>query len=250
MNDLILTSEKQGVFTITLNRLDKKNALNTIMYQQLCQFFTYAQENSSVHCLVIRGNENCFCAGNDLHDFIQCSQSDNSTDLAALDFVKVLSNFTKPLIAAVAGAAVGIGTTLLLHCDMVIAANNSKFKLPFTQLGLCPEAGSSLLLPLRLGQNVAFELLVLGKTFTAEQALVYGIANQVCQPKDLLAITEQIALNIAKLPTDAVMTSRRLIRQANQQLLTQVINDESQEFSRLVNSPDCKNILAAFVSKN
>jgi len=249
MNDLILTSEKQGVFTITLNRLDKKNALNTIMYQQLCQLFTYAQENSTIHCLVIRGDENCFCAGNDLQDFMQCSQNDESGDLAALDFVNVLSRFTKPLVAAVAGAAVGIGTTLLLHCDMVIAANNSKFKLPFTQLGLCPEAGSSLLLPLRIGQNKAFELLVLGKTFSAEQALSYGIANQVCQPNELLAIAEDIALSIAKLPTDAVMTSRRLIRQANQHQLAQVINNEGQEFSRLVNTPDCKNILAAFLTK-
>ena len=249
MNDLILTSEKQGVFTITLNRLDKKNALNTIMYQQLCQHFTYAQENDTVHCLLIRGDENCFSAGNDLQDFMQCSQNNDSGDLAALDFVNVLSHFTKPLVAAVAGAAVGIGTTLLLHCDMVIAANNSKFKLPFTQLGLCPEAGSSLLLPLRIGQNKAFELMVLGKGFNAEQALTYGIANQVCQPSELLAIADDVALNIAKLPTDAVMTSRRLIRQANQQLLTQVINDESQEFSRLVNTPDCKNILAAFLTK-
>jgi enoyl-CoA hydratase/carnithine racemase len=132
---------------------------------------------------------------------------------------------------------------------MIIAANNSKFKLPFTQLGLCPEAGSSLLLPLRIGQNKAFELLVLGKTFNAEQALDYGIANQVCQPDELLAIADGIALNIAKLPTDAVMTSRRLIRQANQQQLAQVINNEGQEFSRLVNTPDCKNILSAFLTK-
>lgn len=248
MNDLILTSENQGVYTITLNRLDKKNALNSLMYQQLCQQFIYAQENNAIHCLLIRGDENCFCAGNDLQDFMQCSQDDGD-DLAALEFVNVLSTFTKPIVAAVAGAAVGIGTTLLLHCDMVIAANNSKFKLPFTQLGLCPEAGSSLLLPLRIGQNRAFELLVLGESFTAEQAHTYGIVNQVCQPAELLAIAEKIALNIAKLPTDAVMTSRRLIRQANKQLLAQVINNEGQEFSRLVNTPDCKNILSAFLTR-
>jgi enoyl-CoA hydratase/carnithine racemase len=248
MNDLILTSEKQGVFTITLNRLDKKNALNTIMYQQLCQYFTYAQQSSTVHCLVIRGDENCFCAGNDLQDFMQSSQTGETNDLVGLKFIEVVSNFTKPIVVAVAGAAVGIGTTLLLHCDMVVAANNSKFKLPFTQLGLCPEAGSSLLLPLRIGQNKAFELLVLGKTFNAEQALDYGIANQICQPSELLSTVEEIALTIAKLPTDAVMTSRRLIRQANQKLLAQVINEEGQEFSRLVSSPDCKNILAALLT--
>ncbi|WP_057832879.1 enoyl-CoA hydratase-related protein [Colwellia sp. TT2012] len=243
MSNLILTTEKQGVFTITLNRTDKKNALTNKMYQQLCQHFAYAEQTSSIHCLVIQGNDNCFCAGNDLHDFLQCSADD---DLAALKFVKVLSEFTKPLIAGVAGVAVGIGTTLLLHCDMVIVANNSKFKLPFTQLGLCPEAGSSLLLTQKVGQNKAFELMVLGQSFNAEQALSYGIANQICQPSELIALTAEIAQAIAKLPVESVMTSRRLIRQGNQLALRQVISDESQAFVRLVNTDECKNILAQF----
>lgn len=243
MSNLILTTEKQGVFTITLNRFDKKNALTNDMYKQLCQHFAYAEKTESIHSLVIQGNENCFCAGNDLHDFLQCSADG---DLAALDFVKVLSEFTKPLVAAVAGAAVGIGTTLLLHCDMVIAATNSKFKLPFTQLGLCPEAGSSLLLTQKVGQNKAFELMVLGNTFTAEQALSFGIANQICQPNELLALTEEVALAIARLPVESVMTSRRLIRQSNQLALSKAIEDESQEFVRLVNTDECKNILAQF----
>ncbi|ALO36218.1 crotonase [Colwellia sp. MT41] len=243
MSNLILTTEKQGVFTITLNRIDKKNALTNAMYQQLCQHFSYAEQTPNIHCLVIQGNDNCFCAGNDLHDFLQCSADD---DLAALKFVKVLSEFTKPLVAGVAGVAVGIGTTLLLHCDMVIVANNSKFKLPFTQLGLCPEAGSSLLLTQKVGQNKAFELMVLGQSFNAEQALSYGIANQVCQPNELIALTAEIAQAIAKLPVESVMTSRRLIRQGNKLALSQVISDESQEFVRLVNTDECKNILAQF----
>ena len=174
---------------------------------------------------------------------MQCSTDD---DLAALEFVKVLSEFTKPLVAGVAGVAVGIGTTLLLHCDMVIAADNSKFKLPFTQLGLCPEAGSSLLLTQKVGANKAFELMVLGKTFNAEQALSYGIANQTCQPNELMALTAEIAQAIANLPVDAVMTSRRLIRQGHKLALSQAISDESQEFVRLVNTDECKNILAQF----
>jgi len=243
MSDLILTTERNGVFTITLNRFDKKNALTNDMYLQLIQYFCYAEQTSSIHCVVIQGNDTCFCAGNDLHDFIQCSADG---DLAALAFVKVLSEFTKPLIAGVAGAAVGIGTTLLLHCDMVIAASNSKFKLPFTQLGLCPEAGSSLLLVQKVGANKAFELMVLGHTFNAEQALSFGIANQTCQPDELLAMTEKVALAVAGLPTDSVMTSRRLIRQGNQLALSQVISDEGEEFLRLVNTDECKNILAQF----
>ena len=243
MDNLILTTENQGVFTITLNRIDKKNALTNDMYKQLCQYFAYAEQTSSIHCLVIQGNEQCFCAGNDLHDFIQCSADD---ELAALAFVKVLSEFTKPLVAGVAGVAVGIGTTLLLHCDMVIAANNSKFKLPFTQLGLCPEAGSSLLLTQKVGPNKAFELMVLGQTFNAEQALSYGITNQTCQPDELLALTSDVAQAIANLPVESVMTSRRLIRQGNKLALSQVLSDESQAFSHLVKSDECKNILAKF----
>lgn len=243
MNNLILTTENQGVFTITLNRIDKKNALTNDMYKQLCQYFDYAEQTSSIHCLVIQGNEQCFCAGNDLHDFIQCSADD---ELAALDFIMVLSEFTKPLVAGVAGVAVGIGTTLLLHCDMVIAANNSKFKLPFTQLGLCPEAGSSLLLTQKVGPNKAFELMVLGNTFNADQALSYGITNQTCQPDELLALTADVAQTIANLPVESVMTSRKLIRQANKTALSQIMSAESQAFSHLVKSDECKNILAKF----
>jgi enoyl-CoA hydratase/carnithine racemase len=243
MSNLILTTEKNGIFTIVLNRVDKKNALTNDMYKQLCQHFSYVEKTESIHCMVIQGDENCFCAGNDLHDFLQCSADG---DLAALDFVKVLSEFTKPLVAGVAGAAVGIGTTLLLHCDMVIAATNSKFKLPFTQLGLCPEAGSSLLLTQKVGQNKAFELMVLGNTFNAEQALAFGIINQTCQPNELLTKVEEVALAIASLPVESVMTSRRLIRQSNQLALSEAIKEESREFLHLVNTDECKNILAQF----
>jgi len=244
MTDLIITKENNGLFTIILNRFDKKNALNALMYQQLCQHFTYAKNNNHIHCILIHGDENCFCAGNDLQDFVERSEEDDS--LAALDFVKILSEFNKPIVAAVAGAAVGIGTTLLLHCDMVIAANNAKFKLPFTQLGLCPEAGSTLLLTQLVGQNRAFELMVLGNTFSAEEALQYGIVNQVCLPSELITTGENIANTISRLPNDAVMTSRRLIRQASQSQLSQVIEDEGNEFTRLVNTPECKEILGQF----
>jgi enoyl-CoA hydratase/carnithine racemase len=243
MSNLILTNEQNGVLTITLNRFDKKNALNDQMYQQLCQQFDYARFADHVHCVLIHGDENCFCAGNDLEDFIQANAD---SELAAFKFIKILATFNKPLVAAVAGAAVGIGTTLLLHCDMVYAATNSKFKLPFTQLGLCPEAGSSYLLPLRVGANRAFELMVLGETFNAEQAFNYGLVNKVCSAEALLSTAEKTALTIAKLPSDAVLTSRKLIRQASQTVLTQVMDNEANEFFRLVNGDECKNIIAKF----
>jgi len=246
MTDLIITKENQGVFTIILNRQDKKNAINNMMYKLLCKHFNYAKNKSAIHCVLIHGDKSCFCAGNDLQDFIECTQNDS---LAALDFIKTLNAFHKPIIAAVAGPAVGIGTTLLLHCDMVFAANNTKFKLPFAQLGLCQEAGSSLLLSRMAGQNRAFELLVLGNTFDAEQAKEYGIVNQVCQPDDLLTTANATAMSIASLPNDAVITSRKLIRQATQQSLSQVIDSEAAEFSRLVKTDACKEIMARFFSK-
>lgn len=244
MTDLIITKENNGIFTIILNRLDKKNALNNDMYQQLCQHLDYAKTNKHIHCILIHGDENCFCAGNDLQDFLESSE--NGDSLAAFDFVKALSQFNKPIVAAVAGAAVGIGTTLLLHCDMVIAADNAKFKLPFSQLGLCPEAGSSLLLTRLVGQNRAFELMVLGNTFSAEQAHQYGIVNQVCLPSELISLGEKVAHTISNLPNDAVMTSRRLIRQASQTHLSQVIEDEGNQFARLIKTPECKTILGQF----
>ncbi len=247
MNNLILTKEENRVLTITLNRFDKKNALDTTMYNELSKLFTYANNKDNVHCLVIQGNDNCFCAGNDLQDFIECSKKGDT--LAALEFINILAEFNKPLIAGVAGVAVGIGTTLLLHCDMVIAADNSIFKLPFTQLGLCPEAGSSLLLTQKVGQNKAFELMILGDKFSAEQAREYGIVNQVCQPNELLSLVESIATKIATLPTDSVMTSRRLIRQATQPILYQAMQNESIEFARLVKTDTCTNILNQFFNR-
>ncbi|MBL4909862.1 MAG: enoyl-CoA hydratase/isomerase family protein [Alteromonadaceae bacterium] len=246
MSNLILTAEQNGLFTITLNRFDKKNALNDAMYQQLCQHFEYAAFTDNIHCVLIQGDENCFCAGNDLDDFIK---ADENSDLAAFKFIKILGTFNKPLVAAVAGAAVGIGTTMLLHCDMVFAATNSKFKLPFTQLGLCPEAASSYLLPLRIGANRAFELMILGDTFSAEQAFTYGLVNKVCSPEELLASAQQSAIRIAQLPSDAVITGRRLIRQASQAQIAQVMNDEANEFFRLVKGKECKNIIAKFFKR-
>ncbi|MCJ8318759.1 MAG: enoyl-CoA hydratase-related protein [Colwellia sp.] len=243
MDNLIITKENQGVFTITLNRFSKKNALNNSMYRQLCQHLNYANETDSIHCVLIQGDESCFCAGNDLQDFIESSTDD---ELIAVTLINTLVHFNKPLVAAVAGPAVGIGTTLLLHCDMVIAADNSKFKLPFTQLGLCPEAGSSLLITQLVGHRKAFELMVLGQSFNAKQASQYGIVNQVCASDELLALAEKTALTIARLPHDAVLTSKKLLRQADKAILQQVIVNEVNDFSRLVNSDECKTILSQF----
>jgi enoyl-CoA hydratase/carnithine racemase len=240
MDNLIVTENNNHIVTITLNRFDKKNALTSKMYRQLAKLLLDANSSENTRCVVIQGNDNCFSAGNDLQDFLE-----NSDDFAALEFIDALTAFNKPLIAAVAGHAVGIGTTLLLHCDMVYAANNSKFKLPFTQLGLCPEAGSSSLLPTRVGHVRAFELLVLGKTFNAEQAYEYGLINQVCEPEALLPLAQEAAKAICALPADAVVTSKRLIK-SEPSSLEHSIKEEADEFKRLMVSDDCKKILSQF----
>lgn len=243
MDNLILSDLQNNVLTITINRFDKKNALNTVMYQTLCQLLKQASQQADVHCVVIQGNEQCFCAGNDLADFIKHA---NDEELAAFAFVKALANFDKPLIAAVAGPAVGIGTTLLLHCDMVFATAEAKLKLPFSQLGLCPEAASSAILPLKLGHNKAFELLVLGDTFSGQKAHELSLVNHLCKAEELLLHAQQTAIKIAKLPADATQTSRKLMKQAIQVQVLTAIEEEAKEFSRLVKTKTCQNILASF----
>ncbi|WP_286234654.1 enoyl-CoA hydratase-related protein [Thalassotalea sediminis] len=243
MDNLILSNLQNNVLSVTLNRFDKKNALNSEMYLTLCKILSAASDNPNVHSVLIQGNDACFCAGNDLADFIKHA---NDEELAAFQFVKALAHFDKPLIAAVAGPAVGIGTTMLLHCDYIVATTDAKLKLPFSQLGLCPEAASSVLLPLRVGHNKAFELLVLGETFNGQQAHELGLINKVVDTNLLLPTALTVAETIAKLPADATQTSRRLIKQATQAQVLQAIEQEAVEFSRLVKTPDCQHILKSF----
>lgn len=243
MDNLILSDLQNNVLTITLNRFDKKNALNTEMYQELCRLFSHAKQQNDVHCVLIQGNEQCFCAGNDLADFIKHANDD---ELAAFSFVKEIASFNKPIVAAVAGPAVGIGTTMLLHCDMVFTTPDAKLKLPFSQLGLCPEAASSVLLPLKVGHNKAFELLVLGNMFSGKAAGDYGIANKICSSEELLTTAHQCALGIASLPVEATLTSRALMKKSTQKAVNQAIENEATEFARLVKTDTCKSILQSF----
>lgn len=243
MDNLIHTHYKNNLLVITINRFDKKNALNTEMYLALTSALQHASTEESVHCVLIQGNEHCFCAGNDLADFMKHA---NSEELAAFTFVKALANFNKPIIAAVAGPAVGIGTTMLLHCDLVFATADAKLKLPFSQLGLCPEAASSVLLPLKIGHNKAFELLVLGDTFSGEKAHELGLVNQIVPSESLLDTALSQAERVAGLPNDAVITSRKLMKQATRPQVLQALEQEAIEFTRLVKTNTCQQILASF----
>ncbi|WP_448550972.1 enoyl-CoA hydratase [Thalassotalea montiporae] len=246
MDNLILAEQAQGVLTITLNNLDKKNALTTSMYNTLSDYVNQANSDNDIRCLLIQGNEHCFCAGNDLNDFLACPP-DQEPD--AFDFVRAIASFEKPIVMAVAGPAIGVACTLLLHADLVIAADNAKFAMPFAKLGLSPEAGSSMLLTQLVGHAKAFELMVLGDTFDADTALSLQLINKKVSQAELLSSANHYAQHIASLPNDAVMSARRLLKQANQSLLKETLEREFPTFARLMQTDDCKTILNGFLKK-
>lgn len=174
MSEQILVEREDGLLTLRLNRPDKMNALTRTMYAGLADALEAAQEDRSVRVVLITGNAECFTSGNDIVDFLQ--EPPSGPDSAVFRFMRALMEFTKPVVAAVAGPAVGIGTTLLLHCDQVFIAKGAKLKMPFVNLGLCPEFGSSFLVPRLVGPVKASSLLLRGEGFTGEQAVAYGLS--------------------------------------------------------------------------
>ena len=176
MNE-ILTHVDAGVTTLTINRVEKKNSLTAAMYAALAQGIAQAAQDSSQRVLVIQGHETVFSAGNDVADFL--NQPPTGNDAPVFHFLQGIATFPKPLLAAVCGPAVGVGTTMLLHCDLVYAGDNAAFSMPFVNLGLCPEAASSLLVPRLMGHQRASEALLLGEPFMAEAALEVGLVNRV-----------------------------------------------------------------------
>lgn len=243
MNNLITSELKNNTLTLTINRLDKKNALLDEMYFSLVEQLNQAQSNTDVRCVVIQGDETCFTAGNDLNDFLQ--SEDSVINRGGYAFIQALGQFNKPLIAAVAGNAVGIGTTLLLHCDMVIAADNAKFMLPFAQLGLCPEAASSYLLPKLVGRVKAFELLVLGDQFDANTALSLGLVNKVVPASELFNEVAILTNRLMKLSPQALQISRELIAKGSEQAVKDVMYEEIIAFQELLATDESKAILKA-----
>ena len=173
----VLTQVDAGVMTITLNRVDKKNAITSAMYLAMADALHQAADDAAVRVVVFQGQETFFCAGNDIGDFL--NHPPTAQDSPVYRFLKTISTFPKPLVAAVCGVAVGVGTTLLLHCDLVYAGDNAAFSLPFANLGLCPEAASSLLAPQMFGYHRAAEVLLLGEPFKADAALAMGLVNRV-----------------------------------------------------------------------
>ncbi|MGC8117345.1 enoyl-CoA hydratase [Metapseudomonas otitidis] len=248
MSEHIHLEREQGLLTLRMDREDKKNALTRAMYGALADALDAADEDRSVCAVLITGSETCFTSGNDVADFIQAPPS--GLDSEVFRFMKALFDFSKPVVAAVSGPAVGIGTTLLLHCDLVYVARDAKLKMPFVNLGLCPEYGSSLILPRLLGHARAAELLLLGEAFTGEQAAAWGIANEaLADGAATLARAREMAQRFEQLAPSAVAVSKRLMREPGREELRRVIMEEGELFGQRLRTPEAIEALSAFMQR-
>ncbi|MBR0679244.1 enoyl-CoA hydratase [Roseomonas eburnea] len=249
MSEIEVTDDA-GLRTILLNRPDKKNALTRAMYAGMRDAMREAAAAPSVRAVLITGGAECFTSGNDVNDFrTRSATPDDSGPTPARDFLFALRDCPKPVVAAVAGYAIGIGTTLLLHCDLVYAAENAVFRMPFVDLGLCPEGGSSLLVPQRGGQLLANELLMLGEAFAPATALRAGIVNAVLPTGELLATAEGVARKLAAKPPVAMAATKRLLRGTGAETLTAHMTEEFAKFSELLRGPEAAEAVAAFQEK-
>ena len=246
MSDIIVT-DGGAVRTIRMNRPEKKNALTLPMYDAMAEAIEAAASRDDIACLLIAGHASGFCAGNDIVDFVEMTKT-GALGAPILRFLHALNRSEKPLVAAVAGRAVGVGTTMLLHCDHVVAAEDSLLSTPFVALGLVPEAGSSLIAPRLMGHARAFELLVMGRALSAAAAKEAGIVNAVVPAAELETSALSAARAIAALPPHAVAASRRLMR-GNVAQIDGQIDAEAEAFRKRLASPEAKAAFAAFLSK-
>ena len=247
MSKTILVEIADGLMLIRIQRPNKKNALTWAMYTALNQALNRADEDDQVRAIVLTGSDDCFTAGHDLRDFLAGQHEDKGQLM--LQFLNTLAFVKKPLVAAVNGVAIGVGTTMLLHCDLVFAGENAIFQLPFVNLGLVPEAGSTLLLPRLIGYHKAAELLLLGDSFSAEKAQALGIINQVCHDNMTLQVALDAANKIAALPSSAVEMTKSLMKRDQEGPLHKRIAEETAVFLSRLESPEVQEALIAFSEK-
>jgi enoyl-CoA hydratase/carnithine racemase len=243
----ILVERADGVLTIAFNRPDKKNAITAAMYQTMADAMVEAQSDAAVRAILIRGSAGIFSAGNDLEDFMKTPPMGESAPV--FQFLRAISSAEKPVVASVAGPAVGIGTTLLLHCDLVYAADNATFSLPFAQLGLCPEAASSLLLPRVAGYQVAAEKLLLGDAFDAREAQRMGFVNRLLPAAEVDAFALAQAAKLASLPAASLRVTKSLMKRASQHELQTQMSDEAVHFGKMLLAPEAREAFKAFFEK-
>jgi enoyl-CoA hydratase/carnithine racemase len=243
----ILSHVDAGVMTITLSRVDKKNSITAAMYGALADALDAAHHDAAVRVVVIQGHETIFSAGNDIGDFLNNPPSTPASPV--FRFLSGISSFPKPIVAAVCGPAVGIGTTMLLHCDLVYAGDNAAFSMPFVNLGLCPEAASSLLVPQLMGYQRAAEALLLGEPFMAETALEIGLINRIVPPAEVNALAQRQALKLAAKPLSALIETKRLMKKGNAAIVAERIAEEGASFGRMLKEPAAREAFGAFMEK-
>lgn len=243
----ILTTKESGVLTITLNRPEKRNSLTAAMYEVLGQTLNEAASDTKIRVVVLTGNEQIFSAGNDLGDLAQ--NPPDTADAPVWKFLHELSAFPKPIIAAVCGAAVGIGTTMLLHCDLIFAGDNAKFSLPFVNLGVCPEAASSLLLPRLAGYQRAARALLTGEPFDAKFALQIGLVNEILPAAEANAFAQSEASKLVGKPLSAVVETKRLMKMSEHPATEAQMEEEARAFARMISAGAAKEAIAAFGEK-
>ncbi|WP_298432267.1 enoyl-CoA hydratase-related protein [Geobacter sp.] len=243
----ILVESREGVLCIRMNRPEKKNALTRAMYRIMADAIAQADADDAVRVILITGTGDCFTSGNDLADFRDASTSDRERERNP--FMPAISRAKKPVVAAVSGVAVGIGTTMLLHCDLVYAGTGARFQLPFVNLGLCPELGSSVLLPLLMGHQRAAELLLLGEPFGAESARELGIVNGVCADAELLETAFGKARQLAAQPPASVRLTKALMKRAREVAVMTVMEEEIAHFGERLRSPEAAEAFQAFAER-
>ncbi|MFC0398270.1 enoyl-CoA hydratase [Paraburkholderia rhizosphaerae] len=243
----ILVERTDGVMTIVINRPGRKNAITAAMYQAMADALAEAQADAAVHAVLLRGSAGVFSAGNDLEDFLKTPPV--GEDAPVFRFLRAISSAEKPLVAAVAGAAVGIGTTMLLHCDLVYAADTATFALPFSQLGLCPEAASSLLVQRVAGYQAAAEKLLLGEAFDAREAQRMGFVNRLLPAGEVDAFALQQARKLAALPASSLRVTKALMKRASQHEVQTQMAEEALHFAKMLLAPAAREAFNAFFEK-
>lgn len=243
----IKTATAAGVATLEIARPEKKNALTLAMYEAMTQAVNAASADPAVRALLIVGQPGIFTSGNDLEDFMR--RPPIGEDSPVFRFMQTLARFDKPAVAAVTGAAVGIGTTMLLHCDLVYVSDEARLAMPFTALGLVPEFASSLLVPLLMGRAKAAEKLLLGDPFTGAEAVELGIANAVLPAAEVAPHARRMAERFNAMPAGAVRDTKRLLRAPFSEQIERAIKEEGRIFVERVRSPEAMEALQAFFQK-
>ncbi|MDE1467488.1 enoyl-CoA hydratase [Aurantiacibacter sp. D1-12] len=247
MTEHVTIAQDGGVLTLTMNRPDKKNALTNAMYGAMADAIESAQDDKAVRVIVIRGAGEMFCAGNDIGDFMVAATKGNVHEANVFRFIRLLGTGAKPLIAGVQGRAVGIGTTMLLHCDYVVLADDAKLTAPFATLGLVPEAASSRLLTALIGHQRAFAMMAMGDPMSAHEAAAVGLGSEVCQPDELDEAVNAAAKHIAGLPPGAVQATKALMR--DREMIAATMETEIKVFGERLQSAEAREAFTAFMEK-